>query len=260
MPRLALASASDGEHTCIILPADVGAFITRHQAAHVVMHNAAFDYHVIRQHLRGARRAAHLGPAWLMLGSSTASLLLAMLVDIGTIDDTNRFNYGLDNLALRYLELQVDKSNEYRLRFGELLGHDWSTPVDPGFLSYAAADPFITLMLWQELKRRRWTSSTATASPSTWCSSTGCSPRCCRHAPVSRWRTSTTEVCTLTAPRWQRCAPGWSSWLEQVAQLQELAPDVFSRKRSGELRYPNPGQHHPEQGTAAPEAAPAAVC
>lgn len=247
VPKLALASASDGETTVIILPADVAPFIVRHQAAHIIMHNAAFDYHVVRQHLRG-------DPAqtmWLRMadqGQLHCSLLLAMLVDIGVHDDTDRFRYGLDDLAARYLGLQVDKSDPHRLKFGELLGHDWTQPVDPGYLSYAAADPFITLQLWQELKRRaidiinrhhigKHLVQVHGLLTETLQTHASIALADIFHRGVVIDRTQVAEV----RGRLEQLA------LEQVARLREAAPDVFSRTRAGELRYPTPGSLVPSK-------------
>ena len=151
--RLALAAVSDGVQHFIILPQDVGRFILQHRDCHVVCHNLSFDYFVTARHLRGS----DAGRAWFLMADQCrlhCSMTLSRLLDVALYDDMRRRKHDLGAVAERWSGIVLDKSDPYRHRFHELLSHDWSVPIETGFVSYAVADPFATIVAWKAMTAR----------------------------------------------------------------------------------------------------------
>ena len=80
-------------------------------------------------------------------------MLLDCLIRLGR-DDTEPINRDLGTVAQDYAGLSLNKSDPYRLRYGELIGlsaEAW-TETEVGFWTYAAGDVIATL---QVAKRQR---------------------------------------------------------------------------------------------------------
>ena len=127
IPRLAVATAFDGETCFLIHPTDLGSFIRKHTTANYVGHNiGGFDYYFVRQHLQqiGDREAADI---WFQVadeGRMACTMLADQLV---------RLAYGsgyprprdLATVAKRWAKIEdVDKDDPYRKRFGEIIDLD----------------------------------------------------------------------------------------------------------------------------------------
>jgi hypothetical protein len=153
-PRLALASVSDGETHALIHPDDLGRFLLAHRGLRFVCHNAAFDFWVIEEHLR-RRGEEEARRAWWAVaddGRLHDTMLLDGLVRLAKDDTFPKFR-SLDIVAREHADLDVDKSDPYRLRYAEIIGRDWST-VEDGFFTYAIADAIVTHPVHAELRRR----------------------------------------------------------------------------------------------------------
>lgn len=145
VPRLALASVSDGRKTFLIEPGKLQAFVDAHSDAFFVAHNAAFDFAVIRDALSDPLRWVEVADQ----GRLHDTMILDALIRLGR-EDAFPQNRDLGSLAKTYLGVVIDKDDPFRLRFGELIGRDWGS-VDPGFFRYAAKDAIATRKLWDVL-------------------------------------------------------------------------------------------------------------
>lgn len=145
IPRLALASASDGKKHRLIRPEDLQAFIDAHGDCHFVAHNAAFDFAVIERSL--------LWPsAWLAVadqGRLHDTMILDSLIRLAQ-DDSHPSGRDLGTLAANYLGVEIDKSDPFRLRYAELIDRPWDQ-ADPGFFRYAIKDAIVTWKLYRTL-------------------------------------------------------------------------------------------------------------
>jgi hypothetical protein len=153
-PRLALASVSDGETHALIHPDDLGRFLLAHRGLRFVCHNAAFDFWTIEQHFR-QRGEEEARAAWWNIaddGRLHDSMILDGLVRLAK-DDTFPRPFRLDVVAREYANLEVDKEDPHRRRYGEIIGADWTT-IEEGFFSYAIADAVVTHPTHAELRRR----------------------------------------------------------------------------------------------------------
>jgi hypothetical protein len=155
IPRPALAAASAGEaSSCLVHPDDLGRFVLAHKALHWVCHNAAFDFWVVEQHLR------HLGEeqarrAWWGVAAGNRlhdSMLLDVLVRLAR-DDSYPTPRDLAAVARHYAGLEICKDDPYRLRYGEILGKDWSA-VDGGFFDYAVKDALVTRPTYLAIRKQ----------------------------------------------------------------------------------------------------------
>jgi DNA polymerase I-like protein with 3'-5' exonuclease and polymerase domains len=145
IPRIALASVSDGAKHRLIKPADLQAFIDQHAEAHFIAHNASFDFAVIRAALRDPI-------AWVEVadqGRLHDTMILDALIRLGR-DDSYPQSRDLGTLAKVYLGVVINKDDPFRLRYAELLDLPWEL-ADPGFFSYAIKDAIVTRKLWDVL-------------------------------------------------------------------------------------------------------------
>jgi putative DNA primase/helicase len=163
VPRIAIASATDGTQHVIIHPDQLGEFLEVHRAEYFVCHNAQFDFWVIDEHLR---QSAH--PAQRVLweacneGRLRDSMILDMLIQLatgkyrksrGAKQDAKVYPGTLAEVAADYTGVRINKEDPYRLRFGELVGlsaHAFRG-VDPGFFQYAIKDVVATHKLYPAL-------------------------------------------------------------------------------------------------------------
>ena len=151
IPRLALATASNGTQSCVLPPSQVGAFLLAHRNAYFVGHNFTFDFWALNQHLRlnnehNARRVL-----WDAIDQNRVfdTMILDMLVRIAKGHGASGgaeegiWARNLDEVASEYSHLSVDKTDPYRMRYVEIIGADFDK-VDPGFFEYAVKDAIVT--------------------------------------------------------------------------------------------------------------------
>lgn len=145
IPRIALASVSDGKKHRLIKPEDLQAFIDLHSGAEFIAHNAAFDFAVIRSALRDPI-------AWVEVadqGRLHDTMILDALIRLAK-DDSYPQNRGLGLLSQLYLGVVINKDDPFRLRYSEIIDQAWDL-VDPGFFTYAISDAIATRNLWTVL-------------------------------------------------------------------------------------------------------------
>jgi hypothetical protein len=152
VPKLAVMQAYDGQVCYLVHPTDVGAFFDMHAQAGFVAHNAAFDWHVLHRHLkRCQRRQARL---WLAVVDEHR------LSDTMLLDQLVRLAYGsphpvprnLGAVAARWAGISdLDKTDPWRLRYGETIGVPWRG-IDRAAWHYAAKDAIATRLAFVELR------------------------------------------------------------------------------------------------------------
>ena len=149
IPQLALGVVHGDQGSCYFIHSnDVPRFIEQHTEAFWCCHNAAFDFWVTEQALKGHPTA--LSAWWELAGDSRlcCTMLLDCLIRLGR-DDTEPINRDLGTVAQDYAGLSLNKSDPYRLRYGELIGlsaEAW-TETEVGFWTYAAGDVIATLQV-----------------------------------------------------------------------------------------------------------------
>ena len=123
IPRLAVATAFDGQVCYLVHPDDIGRFILERRSCNWVGHNlGGFDFHVIQHHLKasGQERAAR---AWLRLadrGRMACTMLLDQLVRLAN-GATNTRQRDLAAVARDWTEIpDLDKDDPWRIRYGEI--------------------------------------------------------------------------------------------------------------------------------------------
>ncbi|MBL8797631.1 MAG: hypothetical protein JNM56_27270 [Planctomycetia bacterium] len=155
VPHPVLASASAGErHNTLVHPDDLARFVLAHRTLHFVCHHSAFDFWVVEQHFRQrGEEAARL--AWWEIAAGNRlhdSMLLDMLLRLARHDQyPDPRNLAL--VARDYADLEIDKTDPYRLRYGELLGQTWEDAED-GFFAYAVKDAIVTRLAYQAIRRQ----------------------------------------------------------------------------------------------------------
>jgi hypothetical protein len=154
VPTLALASASAGGQHRLVHPDRLGAFLLRHRDRHFVVHNAAFDFWVVARQLEGRGEREALA-AWRRIvdeGRLHDTMLLDQLIRLAE-SDAHPMPRDLGVVAREYAGVEVDKSDPYRRRYGEILGRDWAG-VERGFFTYAIGDPIATLAAFEVMHPR----------------------------------------------------------------------------------------------------------
>jgi DNA polymerase I-like protein with 3'-5' exonuclease and polymerase domains len=146
IPKLVLVSVSDGSSYFVLRPEQLPEFLCQHETSDFVAHNSAFDFWVIWQAL-GDR-----GPWWSIADSGRLhdTMLLDALIRLGKSDEFPK-SRDLGTVASEYAGIQLDKTDPYRTRFGELIGADWSQ-IDRGFFDYAIADAHATVLSYRRMK------------------------------------------------------------------------------------------------------------
>lgn len=166
VPRLALAAvarpSAAGPSVWLLRPSQLADFLLAAAAEHFVLHNAAFDFWVVDRHLRECGRHDALRAWWAACGAGRMhdTMRLDQLLRLaafrrgqpGQAADWLR-QRDLGAVAREYARLELDKQDPYRLRYGELIGADWSA-AEPGFFQYAAKDPLATALVWRRLHER----------------------------------------------------------------------------------------------------------
>ena len=80
------------------------------------------------------------------------TMLLDQLIRLAETDEHPR-NRDLGEIARQYAGVDVDKTDPFRLRYGETIGKDWSQ-LDPGFLEYAIKDAIATQRSFVRMQAR----------------------------------------------------------------------------------------------------------
>lgn len=154
--ELACICLSNARQCWVIRPESFPEFLERHPEAIWVMHACRVDWPIIYK---------TLPPRWEWMwkvavdeGRVRDTMLLDMLLRLarghvgGGDDDHTGATVPprkLSVLAAEVLGEKKDDDDPYRMRFGELIGADW-TKVDPGFFLYAGRDPLVTLLVYLE--------------------------------------------------------------------------------------------------------------
>ena len=158
IPRLAVASASDGKQNVIIHPERLGEFLDHHRDQSFVGHNVAFDFAVVNNWLT---ELAH--PAQRVLwnvcneGRLHDTMILDILLQLATgryrkvnghsnQENSKIYPANLADIASDFATSVISKEDPYRLRFSELIGlsPESMQHVDPGFFRYAIGDVVAT--------------------------------------------------------------------------------------------------------------------
>ena len=152
IPELALATASDGRTNVLIHPDDLPQFIQQHASHDISCHNIAFDFWVIHQHLSDHKDAQEMW--WRMAdhGRLHDTMLLDGLYRLARFDAFPRPR-DLAMLGHEYADLEIDKSDPFRTRYGSIIGKSWSS-VPRGFFDYAVKDAIVTFQVYTQLLRR----------------------------------------------------------------------------------------------------------
>lgn len=159
VPRMALASASDGKRSVLIHPDDLAAFLTTHKRHTFLAFNVGFDFWVVDQELRRQGYGATPGdPSRVLWDASHNNRLYCLrmlyrLIVLGTEGDAPRKGTLADVVARFAPQHKVDKKDPYRLRYGELIGKskDAIVRLEDGFRLYALADAEATRALWEPM-------------------------------------------------------------------------------------------------------------
>ena len=129
IPELAIAAVHGDKGSCYFIhPSDITRFILQHAQAYYVCHNATFDFWVTAQTIQHDPAAVEAW--WDIAGSSrlVCTMLLDSLIRLARID-AEPISRDLGTVASEYCPgVQLDKSDPYRLRYGELIGlstADW---------------------------------------------------------------------------------------------------------------------------------------
>lgn len=151
IPKLCLASASDGRQHCIIHPDRIAAFLMQHlpRGCQLIAHNSAFDFWVLDKHLAAGR--AGDARSWLWdaanQGKMHDTMLLHALITLAQSDNDRMLS--LAELAQQHLGLELEKDH-YRTRYAETISQDWQM-LDAGFFHYAITDAIVTWQLYCRL-------------------------------------------------------------------------------------------------------------
>jgi hypothetical protein len=150
VPVLALMTACDGKQTVLIHPADAADFALAHRRHTWLAFNLGFDFWVLEQHLAGTRG----GRVVWDLADQGRFLCLRMLHRLIRLATTGEPEWEgtLADVAKEYAGFELDKSDPYRLRFGELIGLS-RAEIDQhaeaqAFKEYALADVIATHAMW----------------------------------------------------------------------------------------------------------------
>ena len=153
IPSLIMLAASDGIRHFVVQARDLVGFVQQHSDRHVVFHNAAFDFWVVRRRLDGSK-ALPIRRDWdrmLKEDQFHDTMLLDRLLRIaGTDPGTGVGPRDLAKVAARYAQLELSKDDPYRTRYGEIRGKCLTT-VDPGFIEYGIKDAIATVRSFAEM-------------------------------------------------------------------------------------------------------------
>ena len=153
VPALALMAAAAHDQVVLIHPHDAVRFCELHTSVTWALHNAAFDLWVLHNHLVEARHPRLAAQLFEMAGDGRVrdSMLLDQLIRLARDGFRDPVPRALDIVASEWAGVtELNKSDSFRLRYGEIIGVDWST-VDRAFFEYAAKDPLATLFAYEAM-------------------------------------------------------------------------------------------------------------
>ncbi len=242
VPRIALAAVSDGVDHYVLLPHDLHRFWFQHRECHVVMHNARFDVHATLKLFRQGGGAQVLMD---MIDQQRihCTQTLAQLIDIAEMDfiRTDKGAYALDAVAHRYTGAKLNKDNPFRLRFGELLGHNFDDPVDIEFIRYMVPDAVHTIRTWKAQGKRCLELAERHEIPKSKILQFGylgesLITRSNIAFEAMHIRGVDMDTDTMAAASEQLAAKA----KELIAELDKTHPGIFQKKKDGTFVYPNP--------------------
>jgi len=149
IPQLCLVSVSDGHDTFVLKPDQLLRFLQLHGDDEFILHNAAFDFFVVKQHLG---QDAEIWRGIADEGRIHDTMILDQLIALAAHDTFPR-NRDLGIVAQQWAGMSIDKNDPYRLRYAELLSDDWNA-AETGFFDYAANDALATIRSWQAMKKK----------------------------------------------------------------------------------------------------------
>ena len=138
LPEIVLTTASDGKKHVIIENHLLGDFLLLHKNARFVFYNIAFDFWVIDKFLPNCRVLWDAADA----NRLHDYMLLDMLFRLA-LDDSFPAPRNLGITSKIYCNMEIDKTDPYRMIYGTILGKDLRT-VEVGFLDYAIKDTIAT--------------------------------------------------------------------------------------------------------------------
>jgi DNA polymerase I-like protein with 3'-5' exonuclease and polymerase domains len=141
VPDIVIISVSNGVENFLIHPSKLEHFLDLHKDKHYVMFNCAFDFWVMCKFLDARQKK---NPLWDIVDQNRLHdlMLLDALYRLAENDDYPApRNLGV--VAKRYCQMDIDKDDPYRLRYGEIVGKDIDA-VEPGFADYAIKDTIAT--------------------------------------------------------------------------------------------------------------------
>lgn len=164
IPRMALATVSNGRQSSIVSPSQLPDFLRLHARANLAGMNVQFDFWVIEQALREQGASQEILDLWWRFPEEDRLhdvMLMDMLIRLGEGQGYGSFGDGglkkrnLDEIARNYLGFGVDKTDPFRMRYAELIDRDWNDPtIEEGFWSYAVTDAIVTFLVCRTQKLR----------------------------------------------------------------------------------------------------------
>lgn len=126
IPDLVLMTISTNDANYVVKRSRVGDFVKKHQwVENWVGHNVSFDYWVILKHLRYEvdEETAQIWKEFFYSNSFKDTMHLDFLVRLAeTKERVHLRARNLGDVAADYTNIEINKEDPYRLRFGELQG------------------------------------------------------------------------------------------------------------------------------------------
>lgn len=145
VPRLVVASVSDGERHFVVARGRLSEFIEQHSNCHFVAHNMAFDFWVIAEWL------GDQSEVWWRLadeGRLHCTSLFEQLTRLAKRDEPPR-EWTLEILSKQHLKVSLfGKDDERRVQYDQIE----DSPIDawhPWFLQYAVQDAIAAFLVYQ---------------------------------------------------------------------------------------------------------------
>ncbi len=169
VPPVAVGLAYDGEQLVLIHPSRLKDFVAKHRSQQVVGHNFSFDFHVLLKHFRdGGDKLSEeflfrMGDDNRLCDTAILDLLLQLGSGVYRIgkgkkgkaaggDDKKLLMTNLGELSAEWGCGELDKTDPYRLRFGEWVGLSEEEieahPEFDGFAQYALKDVVVTQRIY----------------------------------------------------------------------------------------------------------------
>lgn len=155
IPRVVVATATDGKRGCIIHRNDVAAFFAAHRGVPFIGHNVAFDL-AVSQDLLGPQYDLY---AQVDAGDIWCTMILHKLWSLATAGHTDRDGCSLRDCVQQHLGIDLPKTvlgpsgTPIRLDFGRYLGGPL-TQIPAESLRYAARDVMATWSLFCTLDQK----------------------------------------------------------------------------------------------------------